>query len=334
MRIGIDVGGTKIEGVALTEDGRERFRARVATPRGDYAGTIAAIVALVRRIEAETAQTGTVGIGIPGTLSRVTGLVKNANSVWMIGRPLQHDLEAALSRPVRLANDANCFALSEATDGAGAGAEVVFGVIVGTGTGGGIVVRGQLLTGPHGIAGEWGHNPLPWPEADELPGAACYCGRSGCIETFLSGPGLARDHEARTGAREAAEGIAARAGAGDPAAEASLVRYERRMARALATIINVIDPDVIVLGGGMSNVERLYGTVPTLWAPYVFACGTNPSSPGDAGSAVQPEPIRTRLVRAAHGDASGVRGAAWLWPAQSGSDPGSDPDLTPGRTRI
>ena len=302
MRIGIDLGGTKIEGLALADDGRELRRTRVATPRGDYAATIEAIASLVEALERETGMRGTVGVGIPGVPSPATGLVKNANSTWLIGRPLVRDLEARVDRPVRIANDANCFALSEATDGAAAGAEVAFGVIVGTGTGGGIVVGGRVLTGANAIAGEWGHNPLPWPADDERPGPACYCGRFGCIETFLSGPGLTRDYQAATAPTLTAEEVERRAVAGDPEADAALRRYETRMARALAGIINVIDPDVIVLGGGMSNLARLYESVPRLWGAYVFACGAS----GDR--------IRTRLVRARHGDASGVRGAAWLWP--------------------
>jgi len=302
VRIGIDLGGTKIEGLALADDGRELRRTRVATPRGDYAATIESIASLVEALERETGMRGTVGVGIPGVPSPATGLVKNANSTWLIGRPLVRDLEARVDRPVRIANDANCFALSEATDGAAAGAEVVFGVIVGTGTGGGIVVGGRVLTGANAIAGEWGHNPLPWPADDERPGPACYCGRFGCIETFLSGPGLTRDYQAATAPTLTAEEVERRAVAGDPEADAALRRYETRMARALAGIINVIDPDVIVLGGGMSNLARLYESVPRLWGAYVFACGAS----GDR--------IRTRLVRARHGDASGVRGAAWLWP--------------------
>jgi fructokinase len=302
VRIGIDLGGTKIEGLALADDGRELRRTRVATPRGDYAATIEGIASLVEALERETGMRGTVGVGIPGVPSPATGLVKNANSTWLIGRPLVRDLEARVDRPVRIANDANCFALSEATDGAAAGAEVAFGVIVGTGTGGGIVVGGRVLTGANAIAGEWGHNPLPWPADDERPGPACYCGRFGCIETFLSGPGLTRDYQAATAPTLTAEEVERRAVAGDPEADAALRRYETRMARALAGIINVIDPDVIVLGGGMSNLARLYESVPRLWGAYVFACGAS----GDR--------IRTRLVRARHGDASGVRGAAWLWP--------------------
>ena len=300
MRIGIDLGGTKIEGIAL--DGSvEIARLRVSTPRGDYDATLGAVVRLVRTLEERAGARGSVGVGIPGTVSPGTGLVKNANSVCLIGRPLKADLERLLDRPVRIANDANCFAVSEAADGAGAGAAVVFGVIVGTGTGAGIVVRGEVLTGPNGIAGEWGHNPLPSPTDEERPGPRCYCGRFGCIETFLSGPGMQADYERATGRRATAVEIVSAASAGDRHAAAALERYESRMARALAAIINVLDPDVIVLGGGMSNIERLYANVPALWAPHVFA--------SSAGS----ELVRTRLARARHGDASGVRGAAWLW---------------------
>jgi fructokinase len=283
MRIGVDLGGTKIEAIALDGE-REVLRKRVPTPRGDYEGTIAAVASLVREMGE-----GTVGIGIPGALSRVTGLVKNANSTWLIGRPLKADLEKAIGREVRLANDANCFALSEARDGAGQGAEVVFGVILGTGVGGGIVVRGKVLTGPNAIAGEWGHNPLPAPRPEDLPLPACYCGRAGCIETYLSGPGLAADHSHTTGQRLSTEQIVALEGE-------SLARYEERLARALASVINVLDPDVIVLGGGMSNVERLYTEVPRQWSRHVFS-----------------DHVVTRLARNAHGDSSGVRGAAWLW---------------------
>ena len=283
MRIGVDLGGTKIEAIAL-EGSREVARRRVPTPRGDYEATISTVSTLVSELGA-----GTVGVGIPGALSRVSGLVKNANSTWLIGRPLKQDLEHAIGREVRLENDANCFALSEATDGAGAGAEVVFGVILGTGVGGGIVVHRKVLTGPNAIAGEWGHNPLPAPAAEDQPLPACYCGRSGCIETYLSGPGLAADHLKLTDERLKAEEIAARAGK-------ALGRYEERLARALASVINVLDPDVIVLGGGMSNVERLYTEVPRLWSKHVFS-----------------DHVATRLVRNAHGDSSGVRGAAWLW---------------------
>ena len=299
LRIGIDLGGTKIEGVALG-GGREVARIRVDTPRDDYPATLAAIASLVAALEQKASATGTVGVGIPGALSPGTGLVKNANSVSLIGKPLRDDLQNRLGREVRIANDANCFAVSEATDGAGAGADVVFAVIVGTGTGGGIAVRGSLLTGPNAIAGEWGHNPLPWADADERPGPSCYCGRRGCIETFLSGPGLSADHERRTGSRLEPPHIIARAAEGDAAAEETLGRYERRMARALASVINLIDPEVIVLGGGMSNVSRLYERVPQLWSEWVFAAG-------------QAESIRTSLRPARHGASSGVRGAAWLW---------------------
>src|SRR4051812_3182482 len=286
MRIGIDLGGTKIEAIALI-GGREVLRRRVATPRGNYEATVSTVSSLVKEIGA-----GTVGIGIPGALSRLTGFVKNANSTWLIGRPLKQDLEQAIGREVRLENDANCFALSEAADGAAAGAGGVFGVILGTGVGGGIVVHGKLLTGPNAIAGEWGHNPLPGPVPDDLPLPVCYCGRSGCIETYLSGPGLEADYLKLTGERLNAAEIAARRGE-------ALERYEERLARALASVINVLDPDVIVLGGGISNVERLYTEVPRLWLKHVFS-----------------DHVATRLVRNAHGDSSGVRGAAWLWDEQ------------------
>jgi len=274
-------------------------RRRVPTPRDDYPATIETIARLVGELEAEARARATVGLGIPGAISPATGLIKNANSVWLNGRPFARDLETSLGRPVRLANDANCFALSEATDGAAAGARVVFGVILGTGTGGGLVVDGRVLTGPNAIAGEWGHNPLPGPEDDERPGPPCYCGRTGCIETFLSGPGLRADHRRRTGQDLRAEEIAAAAAAGDAAGEESLARYEGRMARALASVINVVDPDVIVLGGGMSQLARLYANVPRLWGAYVFS-----------------DRVDTRLVPPKFGDASGVRGAAWLWPAE------------------
>jgi fructokinase len=301
MRIGVDLGGTKIEGIALDES-REVARRRIDTPRDDYAKTVAAITSIVADLERVAGARGTVGVGIPGTLAPDTGLVKNANSTWLLGRPLKTDLEHALSREIRMANDANCLAVSEATDGAAAGANVVFGVIVGTGTGAGITVGGRVLTGPNGIAGEWGHNPLPWPRGDETPGPPCYCGKHGCIETFLSGPGLTRDHERRSGRRVPAIEIAALAASGDAAAIESMTCYEHRMARALAAIINIIDPDVIVLGGGLSNIDRLYANVTGLWGEYIFAAGVADIRP------------RTRLVRAAHGDSSGVRGAAWLWP--------------------
>ncbi|MHB1372425.1 MAG: ROK family protein [Thauera sp.] len=296
-RIGIDLGGTKIELVVLGADGSVRWRQRVPTPQGDYAATLRTIVALVTQAEAKTGATASVGIGTPGSPARRDGRMRNANSVCLNGQPLQHDLEAALGRPVRLANDANCLAMSEATDGAGAGAETVFAAILGTGVGGGIVVGGRLLVGANAVAGEWGHNPLPLPTTDDLPLPACYCGRVGCIETYLSGPGLAADHRRHTGCALDATGIAARAQAGDRACESTLARYEARLARALAGVINLLDPDVIVLGGGLSRIERLYADVPRLWLAHVFS-----------------DEVHTRLVPAAHGDASGVRGAAWLWP--------------------
>lgn len=300
MRIGIDLGGTKIEIIALDEAGAVLARRRIPTPRDDYPQTVAAIARLVRETEAELGCVGSVGIGIPGALSPATGLVKNANSIWLIGRPFDRDLSDALDRPVRLANDANCFAVSEAIDGAAQGAEVVFGVIVGTGTGGGVVVRGLPLQGANAIGGEWGHNPLPWPEGGELPGPRCYCGKQGCIETWLSGPGFARLFAAETGRSLTASEIAVAAANGDGAARAALTRYADRMARALASVINILDPDVIVLGGGMSNVASLYEEVPRLWSRYVFS-----------------DRVDTRLVPARHGDSSGVRGAAWLWPPLS-----------------
>ena len=295
MKLGIDLGGTKIEIVALDEMGKERLRRRVPTPQGDYRATLLAIADLVRQAEAELGRRGTIGIGTPGALSRATGRLKNSNSVHLNDQPIHRDLEALLGRPVRIANDANCFALSEATDGAAAGSPVVFGVILGTGTGAGIVVNGHVLTGPNAIAGEWGHNPLPWPQKDETPGPDCYCGKQGCIETWLSGPGMARDHEKATGEHLDAATIVARANAGDAACEHTLRRYEDRLARALAHVINILDPDVIVLGGGMSNIDRLYHSVPLLWRRYVFS-----------------DQVDTRLVRNRHGDSSGVRGAAWL----------------------
>jgi fructokinase len=292
MRIGIDLGGTKIEGIAIGADGRELSRRRIASPRDDYANTLAAVTGLVHAIEAETGSRGTVGIGIPGTISPATGLIKNSNSTWLNGRGLAGDLSRLLERPVRFANDANCFALSEATDGAAAGVRVVFGVIIGTGTGGGVVIDGHVLVGANAIGGEWGHNPLPAAHGAESPGPACYCERRGCIETFLSGPALALDY----GSGVTAEDVAARAASGDALAIAALERYEDRMARALGSVINLLDPDVIVLGGGLSNIDRLYVNVPRLWSAYIFS-----------------DAVITRLVRAAHGDSSGVRGAAWLW---------------------
>ena len=296
MRLGIDLGGSKIELIAFDAAGRERLRRRVPTPRNDYRATLAAIHALVMQSERELDATGSVGIGTPGSLSRATGKLRNSNSACLNGQLIVQDLETMLGRPVRIANDANCFALSEAIDGAASGAEVVFGVILGTGVGAGIVVRGRALNGPNGIAGEWGHNSLPWPRAEELPGPPCYCGKTGCIETFVSGPGLANDHRLSTGAPLETEVIVARAESGDTACQATLVRYEERLARALAHVVNVLDPDVIVLGGGLSSLDRLYKNVPRLWSGYVFS-----------------DRVDTRLVRNAHGDSSGVRGAAWLW---------------------
>jgi len=321
IRIGIDVGGTKIEGVAL-DGSQEIARTRVETPRENYMATLDAIVRLVATLERQADESRTpnesrlptVGVGIPGALSPSTGRVKNANSTWLIGQMLQQDLESSLGRPVRIANDANCLAMSEAADGSGAGAEVVFAVVVGTGTGAGIVVRGQIVTGPNAIAGEWGHNPLPWAEADEMPGPPCYCGRRGCIETFLSGPGMATDHERRARELLSPPEIVERAAAGEREAEMTLTRYEQRMARALAGIINVLDPDVIVLGGGMSNIERLYVNVPRLWAEFVFAAGESRVPNLESRLPTPDSRLQTRLVRARHGDASGVRGAAWLWP--------------------
>ncbi|MDD5177576.1 MAG: ROK family protein [Sterolibacterium sp.] len=301
MRLGIDLGGSKIEIVALDCDGGELLRHRVATPQGDYMGTVRAVVALVEQVEKRTQRRGTIGVGIPGALSRVSGNVKNANSTCLIGKPLQRDLQTALQREVRLANDANCFALSEATDGAAAGAEVVFGVILGTGVGGGIVVQGRVLAGANAIAGEWGHNFLPddsAPNTSTRHGyrAPCYCGRVGCIETLLSGPGMRQDHFIINGEFLEPPAIVARALAGVAACEATLQRYEARLARALSQVINILDPDIIVLGGGLSNITRLYQNVPNLWAEHIFS-----------------DQVLTRLVSNRHGDSSGVRGAAWLW---------------------
>lgn len=295
MRIGIDLGGTKIEAIALDDKGNELFRQRVSTPQHDYPATLNALVELVNKLETETRQTGSVGIGIPGTISPSTSLVKNANSTWLIGKPLDKDLEHLLGKPVRIANDANCFVMSEATDGAGKDAQIVFGVIIGTGTGGGISINRQLLVGSNAIGGEWGHNPLPWPGTTETPGPDCYCGKQGCIETYLSGPGFAKDFTRRTGKQLTAAEIVALAEQGNQQAEQALQLYEDRMARALASVINVIDPHVIVLGGGMSNITRLYDNVPEIWGKYIFS-----------------DTVNTRLLANVHGDSSGVRGAAWL----------------------
>jgi fructokinase len=295
MRLGIDLGGTKIEIIALDNDGRELLRRRVPTPQGNYYETLQAIAQLVCAAEAELGQQGSVGIGTPGTLSRATGCLKNSNSVVLNGQPVLQDLEALLQRKIRISNDANCFALSEATDGAAAGAEVVFGVILGTGVGAGIVVNGRVLTGPNGIAGEWGHNPLPWPEPHELPGPGCYCGKHGCIETFLSGPGMAQLHQRETGEALNSAEIVRRAELGDIDCERSMKAYEQRLARSLAHVINILDPDVIVPGGGMSNIGRLYKNVPELWGQWVFS-----------------DRVDTKFVKNQYGDSSGVRGAAWL----------------------
>ena len=298
IRMGLDLGGTKIEIVALDAGGVELVRRRIPTPRDDYCATLEAMARLVREVEGELGVVATVGVGTPGSISRATALLRGSNSVCLNGQPIKHDLERALGREVRIANDANCFALSEAIDGAGEGAEVVFGVILGTGVGAGIVVRGHVLEGPNGIAGEWGHNALPWPRDDERPGPRCYCGLAGCIEMFVSGPGLENEHQRATGSSLEAVAIVSRATAGDAACEATFARYEDRLARSLAHVINVLDPDVIVLGGGMSNVDRLYASVPRLWDAWVFS-----------------DRVDTRLVRHRHGDSSGVRGAAWLWGA-------------------
>ncbi len=313
LRLGIDLGGTKIEGIALDGRGRDLLRRRIPTPQGDYQGTVAAVAGLVAAMEAELGRRGSVGVGIPGALSPASARIKNANSTWLIGRAFDRDLAAALGRPLRLANDANCFALSEAVDGAAAGARVVFGVILGTGVGGGIVIGGRALLGRNAIAGEWGHNPLPWPRDAERPGPRCYCGKHGCIETFLSGPGLARDYAAAGGAEIASEQIVARAQSGEPAAAAALERYEDRLARGLAQVINLLDPDTIVLGGGLSNIPRLYDSLPERLPAYVFS-----------------DRVDTQVRAPRHGDSSGARGAAWLWaedeiaralPKGAGEDP-------------
>ncbi len=295
MRIGVDLGGTKIEIVALDAGGGTLTRRRIATPQADYEATLDAIAALVRDVESELGRSATVGIGTPGAIDSATGLLKNSNSTVLNGKPLHRDLEARLDRELRLSNDANCLALSEAIDGAGKEADVVFAAILGTGVGGGIAVNRRVICGRNKIAGEWGHNPLPWMTADEQPGRICYCGKHGCIETFLSGPALAAEFNAETGRTMLAEDIAKAAETGDGSAEAALYRYEERLGRALAHVVNVIDPDVIVLGGGLSNIARLYANVPKLMQPYVFS-----------------EPVELRVVPALHGDSSGVRGAALL----------------------
>ncbi|MDX1710034.1 MAG: ROK family protein [Rhodovibrionaceae bacterium] len=298
MRIGIDLGGTKIEALAMDDTGGSLASRRVPSPRDDYDATLRAIAELVAFLEADTGCRANVGVGIPGAISPATGLVKNANSTWLIGRPLDKDLAAVLGRPVRLANDANCFALSEATDGAASGRSVVFGVILGTGVGGGLVVDGRILTGRHAIAGEWGHNPLPWPSDEERPGAACYCGKRGCIETFLSGPGLSRQHAEASGQVASAKEIAQQARAGDRPARQSLDAYIARLARSLAVVVNIADPDAIVLGGGLSQIAELYEGVAAALPEWVFS-----------------DRADTPILPPRHGDASGVRGAAWLWPS-------------------
>ncbi|MDJ0087546.1 fructokinase [Pantoea allii] len=300
MRIGIDLGGTKTEVIALSSEGNALFRHRISTPRNDYPATVQAIVDLVRLAEEKTGQTGTVGLGIPGTISPYTQRVKNANSTWLNGQPLDKDLAQALNRDIRIANDANCLAVSEAVDGAGVGQALVFGVIIGTGSGAGVAINGASRIGGNGNAGEWGHNPLPWMDEDELRYRAevpCYCGQQGCIETFVSGTGFAIDYQRLSGvARKGAE-IITLLEQEDPVAALAMSRYEIRLAKSLAQVVNLIDPDVIVLGGGMSNVDRLYQTVPTLMKKWVFG--------GEC---------ETPVLKAMHGDSSGVRGAAWLWP--------------------
>ena len=300
--IGVDLGGTKIEAIVLDADGSSRWRERVPTPAGDYHATLDAVAALVHRAEAELGLPAChVGVGTPGTATSA-GLIKNANSTCLNGQPLRHDLAQRLGRQVRIANDANCLALSEATDGAAAGAEVVFAVILGTGTGAGVVANGRPLVGPNGLAGEWGHNPLPWADASEREGRACYCGQRGCIETWLSGPAIALDHAARVAETLTAQQIGERAARGDAACEATLQRFESRLARSLAHVINLLDPHVIVLGGGLSKLDRLLVNVPRLWTSFVFSGGLK-------------DPVRTLLRSSLHGDSSGVRGAAWLWRA-------------------
>lgn len=300
MRIGVDVGGTKIEGIALGPQGAELKRIRVATPKGDYAGTLAAIAGLVHELEVVTSQTGTVGVGIPGTVMASTGLVKNANSTWLNGQPMQKDLSAALHREVRCANDANCFAISEATDGAARGYEVVFGVIFGTGCGGGVSINGRVHAGPNGLGGEWGHTPLPWATAEELPGPMCYCGQRGCLETWISGTGFECDFARVTGRNLRGAEIVAAAASGDAEATKALTQLIDRMARGLSTVVNVLDPDAIVIGGGLSKLGQLYeGGLSARLKDYGFGGG-----------------VETPILRNMHGDSSGVRGAAWLWPLQ------------------
>jgi fructokinase len=296
MRIGIDLGGTKIEALAIDGKGAELVRYRIDTPRDDYDATIRAIVGLVHRLEEETGRVGSVGAGVPGSVSSLTGLIKNSNSTWLNGRPLHRDLSAALAREARVANDANCLAVSEATDGAAAGKHVVFGVILGTGCGGGVAIDGDVHAGPNGVAGEWGHNPLPWPLPEEYPGPACYCGRRGCMEMWVSGTGIALDYRNATGREKTAREIMSEFDAGNSEAAAAVERFEDRLARGLAQVINILDPDVIVIGGGVSRARHLYQTLPERLSAYVF--GSEVSTP---------------ILQAMYGDSSGVRGAAWLW---------------------
>lgn len=296
IKIGIDLGGTKIEGIALSNAGEELFRHRIATPQGDYTAILHTIDELITLIETTTGEMGTIGICTPGSLSPATGLMRNSNSVCMNGKAVFTDLREILKRKIRIANDANCFALSEATDGVAKHAGVVFGVIIGTGTGAGIVINKKILSGANAIAGEWGHNPLPWPQAEELPGGECYCGKHGCIETWLSGPGMTRDHSLHNNTFSNPETLMMQASNGDRSAELTLQRYENRMARSLAQVINILDPDAIVLGGGMGNIQRLYKNVPQRWEDYIFS-----------------DSVTTQLLAPAYGDSSGVRGAAWLW---------------------
>lgn len=297
IRIGIDLGGTKIEALAIDKKGKELMRHRIETPRDDYAATVTAMAGLVHLIERETGSTGSVGAGIPGSISSVTGLVKNSNSVWLNGRPLHRDLTAELGREVRVANDANCLAVSEATDGAAAGKRVVFGVILGTGCGGGVAIDGRVHAGPNGVGGEWGHNPLPWARPEELPGPACYCGKHGCMEMWVSGTGVALDYKNATGKERSARDIIADFEAGDQQAAAAVERFEDRLARGLANVINILDPDVLVFGGGMSKTQHLYEAMPKRLHEYVFG-----------------KEAATPILQAKFGDSSGVRGAAWLWP--------------------
>jgi fructokinase len=299
LRLGVDLGGTKIEIIALAHDGRALLRRRIATPAQGYHAILRSIADLVAGAERDLGTKCSVGIGMPGSISRATGLLRGSNSVCLNHQPIKVDVEAILGREVRIDNDANCFALSEASDGAGSGAGTVFGAILGTGVGGGIVTGGAVWVGRNGIAGEWGHNPLPWPNGDERPGPPCFCGREGCIETFISGPGFERDYFLSAGTRLSAADIEAGAANGDAGCAQAMERYEQRLARALAHVVNILDPDTIVLGGGMSNVRRLYTTVPMLWATWIFS-----------------DRVDTSLVRNVHGDSSGVRGAAWLWPAE------------------